>query len=166
MVWDFKRDDVNATITAINQVSWTFLFSCKNVNQQVNTFNKTIINIFLNFVPWMTEKVKVKIKWKHKVYRDYLKNGKSEADYMHVHHAITDVSQLISESKDKYYNKLSMKLTNLKTGSKTCWSILKTYYNGRKIPIIPPILKEGKLEPDFKIKANCFNSFLLLSVLL
>ena len=111
-------------------------------------------------------KIKRKTKWKHKVYRDYLKNGKIEADYMHVHHAITEVPQLISESKDKYYNKLSMELNNPKTSSKTYWSILKTFYNGRKIPIIPPILKEGKLEPDFKIKANCFNSFLLLSVLL
>ena len=77
---------------------------------------------------------------------------------MYVHHAITEVSQLISESKDTYYNKLSMELNNPKTSSKTYWSILKTFYNGRKIPIIPPILKDGKLESDFKIKANYFNN--------
>ena len=74
---------------------------------------------------------------------------------MYVHHAITDVSQLISESKgkyySKYYNKLVMKLNNPKTG--------------RKIPIILPLLKHGKLEPDFKIKAISI-IFLLLSVLL
>ena len=27
------------------------------------------------------------------------------------------------------------------------------------MPIIPPILKDGKLESDFKIKANYFNNF-------
>ena len=71
--------------TAINQVDWKLIFSCKNVHQQVNIFNKTIINIFSNFIPnklatfkekdppWMTKKLKEKIKWKHKVYRDYLK---------------------------------------------------------------------------------------------
>ena len=90
---------------------------------------------------------------------DYSKKCKTEADYMYVHHAITEVSKLISESKDKYYNKLLMELNNLKTSSKTYWSILKTFYNGRKIPIIPPILKDGKLESDFKIKANYFNNF-------
>ena len=58
-----------------------------------------------------------------------------------------------------------MKLNNPKTISKTYWSILKTFYNGRKIPTIPPILMEDKLESDFKIKTNYFNSFLLLSVL-
>ena len=90
---------------------------------------------------------------------DYLKNGKTEAGYIHVYHAIAKVSRLISESKDKYYNKLSMKLNNPKNSSKTYWSILKTFYNGRKTPIIPPILKQGKLESDVKIKANYFNSF-------
>ena len=130
--------------TAINQVDWKLIFSCKNVHQQVNIFNKTIINIFSNFIPnklvtfddkdppWMTEKVKEKIKWKHKVYRDYLKNRKTKADYMCVHHGITEVSQLISESKDKYFNKLSIKLNNPKTSFKTYQSILKTFYNARK----------------------------------
>ena len=55
--------------------------------------------------PWMTEKLKEKIKWKQKVYRDCLKIGKTETDYMYVHPAISEVSQLISESKDRYYNK-------------------------------------------------------------
>ena len=107
------------------------MFSCKNVHQQVHIFNKTIINIFSNFIPnklvafddkdhpWMTEKLKEKTKQKHNVYRDYLKNGKTAEDYMYVHHAITEVSQLISESKDKYYNNLLMKLNNPKTSSKT-----------------------------------------------
>ena len=82
LVWDFKRADVNAITTAINQVDWKFVFSCKNVCQQEKIFNKTIINIFSNFTsnkfvtfdvkdsPWMTEKLKEKIKWKHKVCGD------------------------------------------------------------------------------------------------
>ena len=32
-------------------------------------------------------------------------------------------------------------------------------FNGKKVPIIPPLLISNKLEPDFKIKANYFNSF-------
>ena len=46
-----------------------------------------------------------------------------------------------------------MKVNNPKTSSKTYWSILKTFFNGRKIPIIPPLLKDGKLKSDFKIQA-------------
>ena len=51
-----------------------------------------------------------------------------------------------------------MKLNNPKISSKTYWSILKTFYNGRKIRIIPPLLKDGNLESVFKIKANYFNN--------
>ena len=35
---------------------------------------------------------------------------------------------------------------------------MKTFYNGRKIPIIPPLLINDKLETDFKKKAH-FNVF-------
>ena len=52
-----------------------------------------------------------------------------------------------------------MELNNPKTSYKFYWSFLKTFYNDRKIPIIPPILKEGKLESDLKTKANYFNKF-------
>ena len=64
---------------------------------------------------------------------------------------------LYSESKYEYYNKFAMKFTNPKTNSKNYWSILTIFYNGRKITIISPLLKDGKLESDFKIKANHFN---------
>ena len=49
---------------------------------------------------------------------------------MYVHYAITEVSQLISESIDKYHLKLAMKLNNPKTSPNIYWPILKTFYNG------------------------------------
>lgn len=49
-----------------------------------------------------------------------------------------------------------MKLNNPKTNSKTYFSIFETFYNGRKIPTIPPLLNDGRLECDFKIKAKTF----------
>ena len=73
LVWDFKRAEVNAITTAINQVNWR-CFPCKNVHQQGNIFNKTIIDVFSSFIPnklvnfededppWMTEKLKKKKK--------------------------------------------------------------------------------------------------------
>ena len=52
-----------------------------------------------------------------------------------------------------------MKLNNFETRSKTYWSIIETFYNGSKIPIIQPLSKDGKREYNFKIKANNFNNF-------
>ena len=110
--------------------------------------------------PLEDRKIKRENKKETQVYRDYVKNGQTEADYKYVRHAITEVSQLILESKDNYYNKLAIKLNNAKIISKTYWSIIKTFCNGRKMPIIPPIVRDGKLEFDLKTKANYFNKFL------
>ena len=56
-----------------------------------------------------------------------------------------------------------MKLNIPKTSSTLYCSILKPFYNDRKIPIIPPISKDGKLESDFK-KSNYLNKYFCFSV--
>ena len=66
----------------------------------------------------------------------------------------------------EYDEKPDNVISSSKTSSKTYWSILKSFYNGRKIPVIAPILKEGKLESDFKNKAISIVFFLLFSALL
>ena len=52
---------------------------------------------------------------------------------------------------------LSIKLNDPKTGPKTFWSILKTFVNGSKIPLIPPLLGNNEFVIDFLVKANLFN---------
>ena len=46
---------------------------------------------------------------------------------------------------------------NPQTASKTHWSVLKTFVNGTKVPVIPPLLENNKLVTDFKLKTNLFN---------
>ena len=50
--------------------------------------------------------------------------------------------------------KLSTKLANPPTSSKTYWPILKTFANSKKIPIIPPLLVNDKFITNFLEKAN------------
>ena len=42
---------------------------------------------------------------------------------------------------------------------KTYWSILKSFVNGKKISLIPPILVNDQLVTNFLEKANLFNEF-------
>ena len=69
--------------------------------------------------------------------------------------------QLVSNRKQEYYNNIALKLNNPKTNAKTYWSILKTFYNGKKIPVIPPLLINNKLVSNFKTKANHLMLFFL-----
>ena len=61
--------------------------------------------------------------------------------------------------KRKDFCVLSDKLNDLHTSAKSCQSILKTLYNGKKIPLIPPILINNKVTSNLKEKANHFNPF-------
>ena len=67
---------------------------------------------------------------------------------------------MILKRKDDYHRQLSDKLNDPKTSAKAYWSILKTLYNGNKIPLISPILVNNKLISNFKEKANHFNAFI------
>ena len=81
-------------------------------------------------------------------------------DYLRLKEATVLVSQVIAKRKEDYHNFLASKLNNPKTSAKAYWSILKSFYNGKKIPVIPPLLINNELISDFKMKANQFNSFL------
>ena len=69
------------------------------------------------------------------------------------------VSQVIAKRKEDYHNIIASKLNNPKTTAKAYWSILKAFYNDKKIPVIPLLLINNELISDFKMKANYFNSF-------
>ena len=46
--------------------------------------------------------------------------------------AISQVSQMIYEKKNDYYDQLARKLVDPTTSYKTDWSTLKTFYNNKK----------------------------------
>ena len=65
----------------------------------------------------------------------------------------------IRSSKENFYYKLSTKLANQSTSSKTYWPILKTFVNGKKTQIIPPLLVNDKFVTKILEKADLFNEF-------
>ena len=50
----------------------------------------------------MNEFVKNKIKWKNKIYKDYVKNRRTENDYLKLKTEINDVTEIIDKSKIDY----------------------------------------------------------------
>ena len=63
------------------------------------------------------------------------------------------------ESKENYHSRLSSKLLESKTSTKSYWSISKTFLNNKKILCILPLLHNGKFVMGFKEKAQLFNDF-------
>ena len=65
----------------------------------------------------------------------------------------------MEESKDTHYSNLSTKLVKQKSNLKTHWSVLKRFFNNKKIPCIPSLFYENKFVTNFREKAEIVNSF-------
>ena len=108
---------------------------------------------------WMNKNIKTKIKKTTLFYEKYIENGRLESDFILLEKLITELNDLIFSTKTLYYENLAKKLNNLLLQTKTYWSILKTFYNDKKILLIPPLLEDDKFVTDMKTKADIFNKF-------
>ena len=86
-------------------------------------------------------------------------NNKNYDAYLKLQTTSTELSETILKRKDYYHHQLSDKYNDPETSAKAYWSILKTLYNRKKVPLIPPILVNNKLISNFKGKANHFITF-------
>ena len=137
----------------------------------VKTLTNKSLNVFRNYVPnryitiddkdpvWMNENIKSKIKTKNLLFKQYIQNGRFESDFVCLENLITEINELISSTKNLYYGNLAKKLNNPLLHAKTYWSILKSFCNEKKIPIIPPLLVDNNFVTDIQTKANIFNKF-------
>ena len=51
LVWNYKNTNIQLLNRTIETFNWEKLLENKNVNEQVYLFNKTMLNIFHNFIP-------------------------------------------------------------------------------------------------------------------
>ena len=139
------------------------------MHEQVEFFNKTLLNIFHNLIPnkiilcddkdppWMNDEIKNLIKRKNWLFQCQRKSG--NLDYASLNSITQDISNAVNSSKLKYHERLALNLNDPKTAPKTYWKILKTFVNGTKIHLTPPLPVENQLVTDFLVKANLFNDY-------
>ena len=116
------------------------------------------MNVFSNFIPnklvtsdakdppWVSEYLKNKIKWRN---IDYLNENNEGVDHITLQNVIAEVFKSVCKSKDDCHKRLTRKLTNPKANTKTYWSISETFYDRKKVPLIPSLVLINKLETDF-----------------
>ena len=176
LTWDYKKADSIKIREALDSVNWERLFDQKDLNAQVLTLNEIILNVFRNYVHnknitiddkdpvWMNETVKNKMKVKNNLFKQYIQNGRFESDFILIEKLGNELSDLISQTKALYYENLARRLNNPLLQAKTYWSILKTFYNDIKVPLIPPLLIDDNLSLILKQRQIFSINFLLTSV--
>ena len=134
-------------------------------------FTKTLLNIIQNFIPhetiicddrdppWINKEINKLMLEKNLAFKSYCYSNKSMFLFEKFKALQYQLNISITESKEKYYTKLSSRLADPLTSPKTYWSILKTFLNNKKIPCIPPLFHENQFITDFKEKAELFNHY-------
>ena len=92
-------------------------------------------------------------------YKLYIKNGRKIGVYEKLLNMTNNITTEISNSKKIYFDNLAEKLSDPKLNRNAYWGILKSFTNGEKIPIIPPLLINDQLVTNFNEKANNFNEY-------
>ena len=143
----------------------------KNIHDQLKLFNETIVNIVSVYIPnkfiicndkyppWLNDHIKCLINLKNEIFKKYLKDGRTDSVYENLQNITLDLTEAVRSSKNVYYERLPNKLNDPNTSAKAYWSIIKTIFNDKKVPVIPTILVNNKLVTNFKDKANIFNDF-------
>ena len=89
---------------------------------------------------------------KGKIYENYVKNGRSDAEKDELVRIISLSSDTITNAKGTYLHSLGKKLNDPQIGAKSYWSILNKLLQTNKIPLIPHILSNGKFSQMYMRK--------------
>ena len=142
-----------------------------NVNEKVDIFNRTILNILSNFIPhetivcndkdppWFNSRIKTLIKEKNATFKVF-RHKKDNPDVIYYLKFLQEhLSTTIESSKERYYARIANRLNNTQKSSKIYKFLLKIFLNNKKILLIPPLFHEDNFITEFKEKAELFNSF-------
>ena len=148
-------------------MNWDRLIDNKNADSQVLISNDIILNIFRIFVSnkyvacddkdpvWMNENMKSKIEAKIKLYQVYVQKGRQETDFYAFEESVRNLNDLILQNKTSYYENLGKSNTPVKK----VLVHIKRFYNGKRVPVAPPLLVNNNFVTDFKAKASFFSDF-------
>ena len=111
LIWDYKNADISSINCVIDIFDWGKSFEGKNVHEQVHLFNKTILNIFHNYIPnrtilfnnkhppWFNNEIRKILTKENEVLKQYIANGKCQTDYKRLQLISSSVAATIRSSK-------------------------------------------------------------------
>ena len=162
----YQKANTDQIRKAIEQFSWDRSFKNLDVNEMVFLFNRTIKNILSNYIPheiticddrdptWINNRVKELINEKNDTFQCSLHSNKDPKLFSKVEYLQNELKSLIEANKEKYYSRISKRMMNPLTSTKTYWSILKSFLNNKSIPCIPPLFHQNRYITKCKDKAE------------
>ena len=129
---------------SINEFNWKRTFLNINVNEKVDIFNSTILNILSNLIPHefvvcndkdppqFIKEIRALIQEKNVAFKNYFKNYRNNSSNIdlkcHLKYLQTCLNASNELAKEKYNNTVN-KLMNTQKNYKAYWSLLKITRN-------------------------------------
>ena len=145
--------------------------SFDSIDDQIEHFDETLMNIAKNFIPnedktfyprdppWLTKNCKAFYKNYRKKYKKYIRKNSPPPDKPALDEMKDEYNKLVQKEKEKYLQRLGASVSDPRTGVKKYWTCLKKLLNKSSSSIIPPILHVGLFITDIKEKCVLFNEY-------
>ena len=142
-VWHYKDANIELIRRAINGFNWTRAFSNTSVNEKVNIFNNTILNILSNFIPheiltcddkdppWFNKKIKGIIQEKNNAFKVYRNNSSNIVLKTRLRRLQVCLNNSIECAQENFSNKIANKLNDTQINAKAYWSSIKMILNNK-----------------------------------
>ena len=114
--WHYKDANTELIRRAVKEFNWQRVFLNTNVNEKVDIFNSTILNILRNFIthgfavsddknpPWINNKIRALIQEKNSAFKSY-RNNSSKIDLKcRLKYFESCVNAFIEVAEEKYYH--------------------------------------------------------------
>ena len=129
--WHYQHANVDQIQLATEQFSWEKSFRNLNTNETVSLFNRTIKNIFSNYIPhkviisdekdlpWFNKTIKPLIQEKNNKYKTYILSDENPQIFDRMKSLQNQVKCSFEGNKEKSYLRISKKLMDRITSAKT-----------------------------------------------
>ena len=114
-IWHYREANTRLIRCAIKEFNWERAFSNTNVNEKVDIFNRTILNILSNFIlhetilcndkdpPWFNNRIKTLTKEKNATYKIFRHNKDNPNLIYRLKFLQKRLSTIIESSNKRYY---------------------------------------------------------------
>ena len=129
----------------LNSIDWLSKFSEMGPEEMTTAFTNEIYSIVSAYIPnkvikfndkdppWITNAVKTAMKRKKRLYKNFIRRGRSQEDWELFKMARNDSSKLVTDAKETYYSNLGRKLSDPTQGVKAYWAVLNRLVNKKKL---------------------------------
>ncbi|MCG7879453.1 MAG: reverse transcriptase domain-containing protein [Candidatus Thiodiazotropha taylori] len=168
-IWYYDRGDYNELRNKARLVDWNSLQDndinvyANNVTNKVSVLAKECIpnkNIRIKpqEPPWITSQIKTNIRKRKRLFKK-AKRTNACVDWTRFKTLRNKTTQMIRDSKQALYDRITAKLTSPTISSKDWWSTLKSFIMPNRKSTLPPIEHNNKLYTDDHDKANILNDY-------